>query len=257
MPGLDFLQIAQDRGPNAVLGEQRIFPAWVHEPFLTPQTEAHTIAMVNLVPHMLYQHKEVTQVVGVLDSCPQVILQHGAEGGLAPGLAQPFDIADRLGGLALHDDGQPMLPAQPVRDTPDLAVILLCRDMIFFPGLGVHRVEHQMGMDVAFIHMGPDDHLVISQVLGGKFFCDLQRKLWGDFPRLEGLDDMIALTAIQLSHIPLGIHHLPEFPAWVAVLMGGEDLMIRFIPVQHILDCLIQTGVPSQYFSNRHYFLAI
>ena len=68
---------------------------------------------------------------------------------------------------------------------------------------------------------------------------------------------MIALTAIQLSHIPLGIHHLAVLPARVAVLMGSEDLMIRFIPVQHILDGLIQTGVPGQNFRNSHYFLAI
>ena len=39
--------------------------------------------------------------------------------------------------------------------------------------------------------------------------------------------------------------------------MGSEDLMIRFIPVQHILDGLIQTGVPGQNFRNSHYFLAI
>ena len=68
---------------------------------------------------------------------------------------------------------------------------------------------------------------------------------------------MIALTAIQLSHIPLGIHHLAVLPAWVTVLMGSEDLMIRFIAIQHILDGLIQSGISGQYFSDRHYFLAI
>ena len=43
----------------------------------------------------------------------------------------------------------------------------------------------------------------------------------------------------------------------LAVLMGGKDLMICFIPVQHILDGLIQTGVSDQNFRNSHYFLAI
>lgn len=62
--------------------------------------------------------------------------------------------------------------------------------------LRVHRVEHQMGMDVAFIHMGSDDHLIISQVLGGKFFCNLQRQFRSDFSRFEGLDDVVSANAI-------------------------------------------------------------
>ena len=72
-----------------------------------------------------------------------------------------------------------------------------------------------------------------------------------------GMDDVIALAAIQFPHIPLGVHHLPEFPAWVAVLMSGENLMVCFIAIQRILDSLIQTGVPGQNFRNSHYFLAI
>ena len=112
--GLDFLQIAQNSGIDAVLGEQRILPAWVHEPLLSPQSEAQTIAVVDLISAMLHQHEEVAQVVGVLDSCPQIRLQHRAEGGLALGLPQPFDVTDRLGRLAFHDDRQPMLPAQTV-----------------------------------------------------------------------------------------------------------------------------------------------
>ena len=53
-------------------------------------------------------------IVVILNGRPQVRLQHGAESGLALGLPQPFDVADCLGRLALHDYGPPMLPAQAV-----------------------------------------------------------------------------------------------------------------------------------------------
>ena len=112
--GFDFFQIAQNCSANAVLGEQRILPAGVHESLLPPQTKAQTIPVTDFPAHMLDEHEEMAQVVGVLNGGAQVLLQHRAEGGLPPGLAQPFDVADGLGGLALHDDRQPMLPAQSV-----------------------------------------------------------------------------------------------------------------------------------------------
>ena len=70
--------------------------------------------MMDLIPLMLHEQEEVAQVVGVLDGVPQVRFQHGAEGGLAPALPQPLNVADRPGRRALHDDGQSMLPAEPV-----------------------------------------------------------------------------------------------------------------------------------------------
>ena len=63
---------------------------------------------------MLHEQKEVAEVVGVPDGIPQICLQHGAEGGLAPGPAQPLNVADRLGGLPLEENGQAALPAQAI-----------------------------------------------------------------------------------------------------------------------------------------------
>ena len=43
-----------------------------------------------------------TAILGNLEEIEagrQVLLQHRAEGGLPPGLAQPFDVADGLGGV--------------------------------------------------------------------------------------------------------------------------------------------------------------
>ncbi len=97
--------------------------------------------MADFPAHVLHEHEGVTQVIGVLDSDPKVRFQHGAEGGLAFGLPQPFDVADGLRGLAFHNYGQSMLPAQPVRDRPNLAVVFPIGNVIFFPGLRVHGIE--------------------------------------------------------------------------------------------------------------------
>ena len=70
--------------------------------------------MMDLIPLMLHEQKEVAEVVGVPDGIPQICLQHGAEGGLPFGLPQPFHIADGFGRLSRHDNGQAMLPAEPV-----------------------------------------------------------------------------------------------------------------------------------------------
>ena len=134
---LDGGEVALDGGPDALLGEQPVSPAWVHEPILAPQPEAQAVAVADLPTLVFHEHKEVAQVVGVLDGRPQVRLQHGAEGGLASGLTEPFNVADRFAGAALHDDGQPMFPAQPVRGGPDLLVIALGVAVVLLSGVCV------------------------------------------------------------------------------------------------------------------------
>ena len=60
--------------------------------------------MLDLISLVLHDEEEVTDVVGILDSLPQICLQHGTEGGLPLGLAQPLNVADRPSRHALHDD---------------------------------------------------------------------------------------------------------------------------------------------------------
>ena len=110
----DLFQVALDGSTDSVLCEQRISPAGVLETILSPQAEAEPAAMMDLIPLMLHEQKEVAEVVGVPNGIPQIRLQHGAEGGLPLGLVQPLNVADRPGRLALHDDGQSMLSAEPV-----------------------------------------------------------------------------------------------------------------------------------------------
>ena len=110
----DLFQVALDGSTDSVLCEQRISSARVLKSLLPPQAEAEPAAMMDLIPLMLHEQEEVAEVVGIPDGIPQICLQQGAEGGLPPGLAQPLNVADRPGRRALHDDGQSMLPAEPV-----------------------------------------------------------------------------------------------------------------------------------------------
>lgn len=60
--------------------------------------------------------------------------------------------------------------------------------MIFFPGLHIRGIEYQGGVDVLFVDVGPDDYLIIRQVLSREFLCDFQRQFRGNFSRLEWPD---------------------------------------------------------------------
>ena len=113
-PRFDLFQVALDGSTDSVLCEQRISPAGVLVSILPPQAKTEPAAMMDLIPLMLHEQEEVAEVVGVPDGVMQICLQHGTEGGLPPGLAQPLNVADRPGRRALHDDGQSMLPAEPV-----------------------------------------------------------------------------------------------------------------------------------------------
>ena len=103
-----------EQSADAVLGEQRVFSARYHEPILAPQTETEAIPMLDLISLVLHDEEEVTDIVGILYGLPQIRLQHCPEGGLAPALPQPLNVADGLICFSLHDDGQAMFPAQPV-----------------------------------------------------------------------------------------------------------------------------------------------
>ena len=72
----------------------QIFPAGDHEPLLASQPEAQPGAVPDLIAPVLHEQKEVSQVVGVLNGLPQIRLQHCPEGGLAPALPQPLNVAD-------------------------------------------------------------------------------------------------------------------------------------------------------------------
>ena len=242
-PRFDGGEVALDGSPDTLLSEQPVFPAWVHETVLSPQTEAQAVSVVDFVPHVLHQQVEMPQVVGAVNGSAQIRLQHGAEGGLALGLAQPLNVADRLGGLALHDHGQPVLPAQPVRYRPDLAVVALGVAVVLLARVSVDRVKNEMGVDVLLVHMDGDYRLVSGQMLLGKLLGNLQRQFRGDLAGLEGLDHMVVLHPVCFPIGPLGIQHLAALPARVAVQVRGEGVPLGLVPVEDVLDAQVQPGV--------------
>ena len=203
--------------------------------------------MADLPAHVLHEHKEVAQVVGVLDGRPQVRLQHGAEGGLALALPQPFDIADGLGGSPLHDDRQAVLPAEAVRGGANLAVVASGVAVIFSAGFRVYGVKNGMGVDVLPVHMDGDHRLKARQVFFRKLPGDLQGQLRRDLAGLKGLNHMVILDALLLSISLLGIQHLPNLPAWVAVQVDGEE-SVRFFFVEDVSDTVRQRPLPGQNF---------
>ena len=141
--------------------------------------------MVDLVALMLHEQEEVAEIVRVGNRIAQVRFQHGAERWLPFGLAEPFNIADRFGGLALHDDGQPMLPAELIRNCANLLVVAFGVAVVFSPGHLIYRVEDHVRMDMFFVHMNANDDLVVCKVFLCKRLRDLQCQLRRDLAGLE------------------------------------------------------------------------
>ena len=110
----DLFQVALDGNTDSVLCEQRISPAGILESLLPPQAKTQPITVVDLIAHVLHDQEKVAEIIGILNSRPQIRLQHGTKCRLPFGLPQPFHIADGFGRLSRHDNGQAMLPAEPV-----------------------------------------------------------------------------------------------------------------------------------------------
>ena len=99
---------------DTILREQRIASAGILESLLSPQTKTQPITVADLISHVFHEQEEVSEIVGVLDGRPQIRFQHGAKGRLALRPPQPLHIADGFERLSRHDNGQAMLPAEPV-----------------------------------------------------------------------------------------------------------------------------------------------
>ena len=69
---------------------------------------------MDLIAPMLHEHKEVSEIIGVLDGIVQVRFEHRAERRLALFLTQPLRIADGFLFIIFQNDAQTMRFAQPV-----------------------------------------------------------------------------------------------------------------------------------------------
>jgi len=161
---LDFLHHAVDGILDTVLRKPGILSSGILKAFLSPQSKAQTVAVVDLVAFMLHEQEKVTEIVRVGNGIAQVRFQHGTERRLTFGLTEPFNIADRFGGLSLHNDRQPMLPAELIRNCANLLVVALLRTVILFAGICIHRIKYNMRMDMMPVYMGPNHNLKAVQV---------------------------------------------------------------------------------------------
>ena len=211
--------------------------------------------MADLPAHVLHEHEEVAQVVGVLDGRPQVRLQHGPEGGLALAPPQPFDVTDGLGGSSLHDDRQPMFPAETVRGGTELLVVGLGVAVVFPAGICVDGIKDQVGVDMLFVYMNRNHRFKARQVFPGKFRGDLQGQLRRNLAGLKRLNHMVILDAVLLPVSLLGIQHLADLSARIAVQVDGEE-SVRFFFVEDVADTVRQRPFPGENFCDSHYFFA-
>ena len=128
--------------------------------------------------------------------------------------------------------------------------------MVFLAGVRVYGVKHNVRVDMPTIHVGSNYRLIAVQMFRCKSFCDLQRQFRCDLARLEGLDNMVILDAPHVFSVTFGIQHLTAFPARITALMGSEDLLLRLIAVEDVVDPDIQPTFSGQDLCDSHYGLA-
>jgi len=77
--------------------------------------------------------------------------------------------------------------------------------------LGVHRIENEMRMYVVTVDVSSDQHLVAREVFFGKTQSNFVRGLGCNrLVRMEGLHDVVVLSAARFTLLQLGIHHFVE-----------------------------------------------
>ena len=155
--------------------------------------------MLDLISHVLHEHEKVAVIVGVLDGCPQIGFQHGAESGLSALLPQPLAVMDGAVLFPGKDDGQPVLPAQAVGDRPYLLVVALRIAVVLFARFAFYRVEDDMRVDVFLVVMNGNHRFVAWQMLPHKFLRDRERQFGRNLAGLECLNDVIALYAVRFA----------------------------------------------------------
>ena len=94
-------------------------------------------------------------------------------------------------------------------------------------------------MDVAAVNVCSNHHLIPRQMLLGKLLRQLERQLRGDLSGRKGLNDVVCLPSIGLAHGTLGVHHLLVCKPGITIQVRSENLLLRFISVQHIFDGLL------------------
>ena len=67
---------------------------------------------------------------------------------------------------------------------------------------------------------------------------DYERRFIGQTLRITDCSEL-ELPTIQLAQLPLGVHHLLVCKPGITIQVRSENLLLRFISVQHIFDGLL------------------
>ncbi len=102
------------------------------------------------------------------------------------------------------------------------------------------------------VHMNGYRCLEVRQMLGTEPLGDLQCMPRLDFPRHEGLYDVVTLNTVRFMMTAFGRHHPLVFMSRHEKLMSGKAPMLGFISIKHIPNDDIHSGTPGQYFCDSH-----
>ena len=157
-------------------------------------------------------------------------------------IAQPLVVTLAVG-LWVLDNRQPVLNAEGVTQTPD--GLCAAPKVAELPvTVQVDRTPHDMIMDMGFVNVGADNKGVLSFGKSlGKFHAQPVGFLRGDFPRAEGLADIVGDhivgstdpsggdNILTFSQHELGVGHTA-----VALITSDESTVVGLLRVGHIVN---------------------
>ena len=161
-------------------------------------------------------------------------------GGLAAFLIQPYRTGGGFAGL--FNDGQSILPAQPVGDFHH-SLSLGFGVVIFAAVPKRNGIKAEMAVDMLLVEVGGDDDLkAVTPHLLCQLHANLVGKLRRDLLRLEALVAVPSDIAVSLTVTLLGQNHLPQ-SGFLQAVEGGDILALlrslRALDIgNHIIEVL-------------------
>ena len=211
----------------------------------TPAGELQTVGFSALGHFTAGFPEQLQQLVQVSRLLCQSVVNSSTEqfpmGGLRL-IAQPLVVTFAVG-LWVLDNGQSVLNADGVAQSTD--GFCAAPKVAELPvTVQVDRTPNDMIMDMGLINVGTDDKGVFA--LGeplGKFHAQPVGVLRGDFPRAEGLADMVGDHIVCAPDAPgsgnvlaLGQHKLGVGHTAVALVAGDELAVVCLLRIGHIVD---------------------
>ena len=192
------------------------------------------------------------------DGSIHIGFDEGEIGGAAFLLGPPFPVVLGFSPLGIFNDGQPIFPAQSVRFSLHIEIILV-RAMVFDSIYKGNRIENEMVVQMIFsVQMGSHQHLVFFTP---QLFCQGKADLMGQLRRdLAGGKALIAVVGhspVLLSK-PLFYRYHPIAGSRGAAIHPGNKLpQDRFAFAFHRLACFVPLNGILDYIRKALSLLAV